>query len=403
MKKKRISWIPAGLFTIITTIATIYCLLQYRESVLIIGIASLLLLFSAFWLFTCITRISLEKERAANDVGKEQRERMNYEGMKLQGEELIRLVNNFGKGIYVYNKRTSECMQALFDHTIQTQQANEQLVNLLMQNQTKTAKFQVKYGQEDTSRLLAAMKDNYEKLNQNLEQSIAALQAGEPASEGTDPAILNYLNELSGKLAEINASVQSLQTQLDEISEKAATPVVITAPQPEAVNVNAPSAETTDPVLDTIEELLEQVTSDSPVAEATEPVAEVPEPAVVEEPVVNVAEAPEPVVAESPAANVAETPEPVVAEAPAANVVETPEPVAAAPVEEPAPVAEPVVEATTATPVEATAATVTETTATAAAPVVEEAPAKPAMPDLSGDPNKQLSPDEIAALFASLG
>lgn len=400
MKKKRISWIPAGLFTIITTIATIYCLLQYRESVLIIGIASLLLLFSAFWLFTCITRISLEKERTANDVGKEQRERMNYEGMKLQGEELIRLVNNFGKGIYVYNKRTSECMQALFDHTIQTQQANEQLVSLLMQNQTKTAKFQVKYGQQDTSRLLASMKDNYEKLNQNLEKSIAALQAEEPASEGTDPAILNYLNELSGKLAEINASVQSLQTQLDEISEKAATPVVITAPQPEAVSANAPSAETADPVLDTIEELLEQVTSDTPITEATEPIAEVPEPAVVEEPVVNVAEAPEPLVAESPAANVAETPEPVVAEAPAANVVETPEPVAATPVEEPAPVAEPVVEAA---PVEATAATVTETAATAAAPVVEEAPAKPAMPDLSGDPNKQLSPDEIAALFASLG
>lgn len=384
MKKKRISWIPAGLFTIITTIATIYCLLQYRESVLIIGIASLLLLFSAFWLFTCITRISLEKERAANDVGKEQRERMNYEGMKLQGEELIRLVNNFGKGIYVYNKRTSECMQALFDHTIQTQQANEQLVSLLMQNQTKTAKFQVKYGQQDTSRLLASMKDNYEKLNQNLEKSIAALQAEEPSSEGTDPAILNYLNELSGKLAEINASVQSLQTQLDEISEKAATPVVITAPQPEAVNV-APSAETADPVLDTIEELLEQVTSDAPVAEAAEPVAEVPEPAVVEELAVNVAEAPEPVVAESPAANVAETPEPVVAEAPVANVAETPEPVAT-PVEEPAPVVEPVVEA-----------------ATAAAPVVEEAPAKPAMPDLSSDPNKQLSPDEIAALFAALG
>ena len=95
-----------------------------------------------------------------------------------------------------------------------------------------------------------------------------------------------------------------------------------------------------------------------PVVEEPMPVVEEPEP-IIEEP------APEPVIEE--AAPVIEEPEPV---------VEEPEPI----IEEPAP--EPVVEEV--------------------APVVEEpTPAAAPEPDLS-DPNKQLSPDEIAALFASM-
>ena len=95
-----------------------------------------------------------------------------------------------------------------------------------------------------------------------------------------------------------------------------------------------------------------------PVVEEPMPVVEEPEP-IIEEP------APEPVVEE--AAPVIEEPEPV---------VEEPEPI----IEEPAP--EPVVEEV--------------------APVVKEpTPAAAPEPDLS-DPNTQLSPDEIAALFASM-
>ena len=111
--------------------------------------------------------------------------------------------------------------------------------------------------------------------------------------------------------------------------------------------------------------VMQQAPAPAPV---TEPVVEEPMPVIEEpEPVVEeaapVIEEPEPVVEE--AAPVIEEPEPVVEEA--APVIEEPEPV----VEEPAPVVE------------------------------ESAPAAAPEPDLS-DPNKQLSPDEIAALFASM-
>ena len=148
--KRNNSWIAAGLLTIAMFIATIYSILAYRESVLIIGIVSILLLASAFWLFSCISKMINSLQSQHSSLGEEQRERMNYEGMKLQGEELIRLMNSLGKGTYVNSKRTAEHLEELIVKYSEAQSANEQLVQMLIEEQTKTAKFQVKYQIADT-------------------------------------------------------------------------------------------------------------------------------------------------------------------------------------------------------------------------------------------------------------
>ena len=177
-----------------------------------------------------------------------------------------------------------------------------------------------------------------------------------------------------------------------------AAPVMQQAPAP--APVAEPVVEEPMPVVEEPEPIIEEpalepvIEEAAPVIEEPEPVVEEPEP-IIEEP------APEPVVEE--VAPVVEEPAPAAAPEPDLSdpnkqlspdeiaalfasmsdngVDKTPEPV----VEEPAPVIEepePVVEEP--------------------APVVEEsAPAAAPEPDLS-DPNKQLSPDEIAALFASM-
>ena len=175
-----------------------------------------------------------------------------------------------------------------------------------------------------------------------------------------------------------------------------AAPVMQQAPAP--APVAEPVVEEPMPVVEEPEPIIEEPALE-PVVEEPMPVIEEPE-SVVEE-VAPVVEEPAPAAAPEPelsdpnkqlspdeiAALFAsmsdngadKTPEPVVEEP--APVIEEPEPV----VEEAAPVIEepePVVEEP--------------------APVIEEpAPAAAPEPDLS-DPNKQLSPDEIAALFASM-
>lgn len=316
--KSQSSWILPGLFTILTSITTIYCLLQYRSSVLVVGISTLLLLASAYWLFLTITRIIKSKETPSPSVGEEQRERMNYEGMKLQGEELIRLVNMLGKGTYVNTKRTAERLELLLEQYAQLQKSNELLIQRLMDEQTKTAKFQVKYAQNDTGKLIAALNQQCDNLDASISTCSAAIgRINIPATAAPAPVmtqtidtqqITDSLNELSSELANINASIQDLRQSLASAGMQASV-------QP-----------TVQPVA---EEEAEESLMDTPVAEE----------------VVN---------------------------------------------EEGVPIEEDIL----------------PETATAEAPD-SEASAESATPDvsslLSDDPNKQLSADEIAALFAALG
>lgn len=320
--KSQSSWILPGLFTILTSITTIYCLLQYRSSVPVVGISTLLLLASAYWLFLTITRIIKSKETPSPSVGEEQRERMNYEGMKLQGEELIRLVNMLGKGTYVNTKRTAERLELLLEQYAQLQKSNELLIQRLMDEQTKTAKFQVKYAQNDTGKLIAALNQQCDNLDASISTCSAAIaRISIPATAAPAPVmtqtidtqqITDSLNELSSELANINASIQDLRQSLASAGMQASV-------QP-----------TVQPVAE--EEEAEESLMDTPVAE--EVVNE--EGVLIEEDIL---------------------PETATAEAPDSEA--------------------------------------SAESATSATPDVSSL--------LSDDPNKQLSADEIAALFAALG
>ncbi len=324
--KSQSSWILPGLFTILTSITTIYCLLQYRSSVPVVGISTLLLLASAYWLFLTITRIIKSKETPSPSVGEEQRERMNYEGMKLQGEELIRLVNMLGKGTYVNTKRTAERLELLLEQYAQLQKSNELLIQRLMDEQTKTAKFQVKYAQNDTGKLIAALNQQCDNLDASISTCSAAIaRISIPATAAPAPVttqtidtqqITDSLNELSSELANINASIQDLRQSLASAGMQASV-------QP-----------TVQPVA---EEEAEESLMDTPVAEEVVNEEGVP----IEEDIL---------------------PETATAEAPDSEVPDS----------------------------EASAES-----ATSATPDVSSL--------LSDDPNKQLSADEIAALFAALG
>lgn len=381
-KKKNNTWIAAGLFTIATGIATIYTLLEYRESVLIMGITSLLLLLSAFWLFTSISR--LLKKEPEKSVGEEQRERMNYEGMKLQGEELIRLMNTFGKGTYAYSKRSAENLQAILEFSIQTQTSNERLLNDLIQNQTKTAKFQVKYGQEDTAKLIQTFADQCRQLNDNLMKCVDKIenQKVEITSQQPDMDVSGSLNDLTLELAHINTSIQALQLQLATASQPSVmyvqNPQVPVAPVQESASSLSSAADTAMTTELPVEETPVNMEDDF-MAENPSAVEEMPEPeeTILSEEIANEIES---IVAEEAA-------EP---ELPS-NVIEFTAAEQTDSIEESEDITESESVSQLSEPEEA-------------ASTQEAAPAEvPVITPPSDNPNKQLSADEIAALFASLG
>lgn len=220
-KEKQSTWILPGLCTILTAIATMYCLLCYRDSLLIIGVSTILLLAASYWLFLTIARLIKCKETSQPSVGEQQRERMNYEGMKLQGEELIRLVNTLGKGTYVNTKRTAEQLAVLSGQYEQLQTSNERIFQRLIDEETKLAKFQVKYAQNDTGKLVSAIN------RINITPPVAPASPA-PLQAADLREITESIDSLSADLANINASIQELKLAIHDISLSAAESMVDT-------------------------------------------------------------------------------------------------------------------------------------------------------------------------------
>ncbi len=251
MKKKSNTWIAAALLTIAATISMIYCLLEFRHTLWILAISCIVLLLSAFWLFLCLSR--RQSRLHSKSIGEEQHERMNYEGMKLQGEELIRLVNTLGKGTYVYSKKTAEQLDALNKQIQSEVFIHQQLVNKLIKEETRIAKFQVKYGQEDTAKLIQALADNRNRLQTTLQDAVSALPnpvANDSVPTDTAPMDVNIdmseitacLHEITSELTHMNETIIELQQQVNNLSEM---PIYHQSVSMNSTEMNAPEANTT--------------------------------------------------------------------------------------------------------------------------------------------------------------
>lgn len=250
MKKKSTTWIAAALLTIAATISMIYCLLEFRHTLWILAISCIVLLLSAFWLFLCLSR--RQSRLHSKSIGEEQHERMNYEGMKLQGEELIRLVNTLGKGTYVYSKKTAEQLDALNKQIQSEVFIHQQLVNKLIKEETRIAKFQVKYGQEDTAKLIQALADNRNRLQTTLQDAVSVLpnpMANDSIPTDTASMDVNIdmseitacLHEITSELAHMNETIIELQQQVNNLSEM---PIYHQSVSMNSTEMNAPEANT---------------------------------------------------------------------------------------------------------------------------------------------------------------
>lgn len=277
MKKKSNTWIAAALLTIAATISMIYCLLEFRHTLWILAISCIVLLLSAFWLFLCLSR--RQSRLHSKSIGEEQHERMNYEGMKLQGEELIRLVNTLGKGTYVYSKKTAEQLDALNKQIQSEVFIHQQLINKLIKEETRIAKFQVKYGQEDTAKLIQALADNRNRLQTTLQDAVSTLP--NPVANDSIPTdtasmdvnidmseITACLHEITSELTHMNETIIELQQQVNNLSEM---PIYHPTIGMDTTEGNAPKVNTPEP------DAMTSFITDTNTTEATAPEVNTPE------------------------------------------------------------------------------------------------------------------------------
>lgn len=390
MKKKdtkaRMQIIFGALILALFFSAELYMMINYSDKYLIIaGIALVELIFLYViiqGIFTLKDEKEVRNEEQYDNVFKSEKAsylmlkkyfeefeaKLNYleKASKIPTEEIVNAQKGIAKVIMNRNREGSEAMisttEQIAEQLTEVQKQSEALQSLLASckdeiivSQKAAGDFSEKSVQMQIQDLVVQMKDMELRLNAALSQNQKVIVQSAPVSYATAPESISEPEPVGA-------------------SEPIAEPESMPAPEPVVVP--------------------EPIVESEPVAEL-EPIEE-PEPVVTPEPIVEsepVAE-PEPIPAPEP---IPEPVQPAAEPAPDPNRSLSPDEIAALfanmgndstsetkeePVSEPEPevTEEPVAAETAEAPVDTT----------------------PPMPDLS-DPNKTLSPDEIAALFANMG
>ncbi len=376
MKKKdtkaRMQIIFGALILALFFSAELYMMINYSDKYLIIaGIALVELIFLYViiqGIFTLKDEKEVRNEEQYDNVFKSEKasylmlkkyfeefeDKLNYleKASKIPTEEIVNAQKGIAKVIMNRNREGSEAMIST------TEQIAEQLTEVQKQS-------------EALQSLLASCKD---------EIIVSQKAAGDSSEKSVQMQIQDLVVQMKDMELRLNAALAQNQkvivqsapvsyaTAPESISEPVVAPEPMSAPEPEPVAAPEPMP-TPEP---------EPVAEPEPIpAPEPEPVAE-PEPIPAPEPV---AEAVQPAAEPAPDPNRSLSPDEIAALF--ANMGNDSEPEAkeeSVPEPEPEVTEEPVAAETTEAPVDTA----------------------PPMPDLS-DPNKTLSPDEIAALFANMG
>lgn len=443
------------LTTLTTGIGLIYTLVMYHDIFFAVIGMSVLFLISAFILTKNIIIFATIKNKSLNVQIRD-----CVDGISNQLEAINGVQAQIGKATFLYTKKAAQTVATLESNYTESQEALYKNLVTLSNAHNKATKLMIKYDQSNTTKLISTIKDLRSQLSDAMIQGFDQLQSPDNTEiVNTLGEIVDYLKSQSGTMDEalglqltniaqelqnVSNNIQNIQFVQPEIPHVVPQDIpAMSSMQASAFNME--NAETDIPETDAVPNITEPEIA-MPEAESTTSVAE-PEIAIPEmESTTNVSE-PDSDITDTPVAepdndmaeliteDIAEEPETTSTDAldtemmeseptepqitmeepaePAPVVTEAKDPNAKMSDDEIAalfaaaePVTKKAAEPATDTP-EETEEAFTPTFTVVGKSDIEEKPEEPAtsnvatIGDLGNDPNKQLSPDEIAALFAS--
>ena len=439
--------------TLTAGIALIYILVAYPQLIFAVAGVSAIFLICAYILTQNIIGFINMKNKSLNVQIKN-----GMDDLSSQIEGMSSAQAQLGKATYLYTRQTAENVATLRGNYTDSQAALHKNLSVLANAQNKSTKLLIKYDQSNTTKLISTLKDIKNHLSDTFSQGFEQIPQADNADvvnmlesiveylktqpENMDQALSMQINNVAHELQNISINISKMQSVPMQpympVQQMTMQPVYQEMPQMQPAQP-APAAPDNSLAAETVAPIAEQPVSEPSVAFASETiVAPAVEQPVVETSTTPTVEAATPV-AETSTTPAVETAAPV-AEAPTTPTIEAAAPVAETPttptIEAAAPVAEtpttPAVETAAPAPedslpgltttdldalyAEAEQASTSETASEqpkTAEPVAETATEQPKAAEpapapepvqvapVSDDPNKQLSADEIAALFAA--
>ena len=415
------------LATLTTGIALIYTFIMFHRILFAVIGVSILFLITAYILVQNIVAFITMRNKSMNVQIK------NYiDDISQQLETMNGAQSKLGKATYLYTRRAAEKVSTLENNYAESQAALYKNLSTITNTQNKATKLMIKYDLNNTTKLISTIKDMRNHLSETMVQGFDQIQPNNDDVVAVLNDIVSYLKSqpqqlnqgLSIQLNNVAHELQNISTSIQQVQIPAGTPQVQTMADPAYADTEqakdiptdnmipediaedipeaavsedistidtlatAETASTEKPVIESIpEEPVAESIPEEPVAESIpeEPVAE----SVPEEAVTNTTESPDNLGIEGKSSNDMLSADELAALFAAAD----PAPKKEEPVTEETADAEPFTPTFTVVGKSTEAKEETEEPTDNVTPITSTEPAD--------DPSRQLSADEIAALFAA--
>ena len=397
------------LATLTTGIALIYTFIMFHRILFAVVGVSILFLITAYILVQNIVAYITMRNKSMNVQIK------NYiDDISKQLETMNGAQSKLGKATYLYTRQAAEKVSTLENNYAESQAALYKNLSTITNTQNKATKLMIKYDLNNTTKLISTIKDMRNHLSETMVQGFDQIQPNNDDVVAVLNDIVSYLKSqpqqlnqgLSIQLNNVAHELQNISTSIQQVQIPAGTPQVQTMADPayadteqakdiptdnmipEDIAEDIPEAAVSEDI-STIDTLAtaETASTEKPVIESIpeEPVAE----SIPEEAVTNITESPDNLGIEGKSSNDMLSADEIAALFTAAD----PAPKKGEPVTEETEDAEPFTPTFTVVGKSTEAKEETEELTDNVTPITSTEPAD--------DPNRQLSADEIAALFAA--
>ena len=415
------------LATLTTGIALIYTFIMFHRILFAVVGVSILFLITAYILVQNVVAYITMRNKSMNVQIK------NYiDDISQQLETMNGAQSKLGKATYLYTRQAAEKVSTLENNYAESQAALYKNLSTITNTQNKATKLMIKYDLNNTTKLISTIKDMRNHLSETMVQGFDQIQPNNDDVVAVLNDIVSYLKSqpqqlnqgLSIQLNNVAHELQNISTSIQQVQIPAGTPQVQTMADPAYADTEqakdiptdnmilediaedipeaavsedistidtlatAETASTEKPVIESIpEEPVAESVLEEPVAESIpeEPIAE----SIPEEAVTNTTESPDNLGIEGKSSNDMLSADEIAALFAAAD----PAPKKEEPVTEETADAEPFTPTFTVVGKSTEAKEETEELTDNVTPITSTEPAD--------DPNRQLSADEIAALFAA--
>ena len=397
------------LATLTTGIALIYTFIMFHRILFAVVGVSILFLITAYILVQNIVAYITMRNKSMNVQIK------NYiDDISQQLETMNGAQSKLGKATYLYTRQAAKKVSTLENNYAESQAALYKNLSTITNTQNKATKLMIKYDLNNTTKLISTIKDMRNHLSETMVQGFDQIQPNNDDVVAVLNDIVSYLKSqpqqlnqgLSIQLNNVAHELQNISTSIQQVQIPAGTPQVQTMADPayadteqakdiptdnmipEDIAEDIPEAAVSEDI-STIDTLAtaETASTEKPVIESIpeEPVAE----SIPEEAVTNTTESPDNLGIEGKSSNDMLSADEIAALFAASD----PAPKKEEPVTEETADAEPFTPTFTVVGKSTEAKEETEELTDNVTPITSTEPAD--------DPNRQLSADEIAALFAA--